>query len=112
ASTNAGIDITGGSSQTGNLLSNKNNAGTVLSGFAAGGGLLMDISSTSALHIYNGATATFVVDTANTRLGIGTSTPATNFSLVGDMFLNTSNITLGTTTSIKGSTTTINAIAT
>jgi hypothetical protein len=44
--------------------------------------------------------------------GIGTTSPAQKFSLVGDMFLNTSNIWLGTTTSATGSTSTIFALAT
>ncbi|MBA3732859.1 DUF5011 domain-containing protein [Patescibacteria group bacterium] len=46
------------------------------------------------------------------KVGIGTSSPSQKFSLVGDMFLNTSNIWLGTTTSARGSTTTIFAVAT
>ncbi|MDP2989654.1 MAG: tail fiber domain-containing protein, partial [Kiritimatiellota bacterium] len=62
--------------QTANLLENRNNAGTFLSGFTASGGLLLNIASTTALTVQNGSgNAAFVVDSTNSRVGVATSTP-------------------------------------
>ena len=78
SSTNAGIDITAGGSQTGNLLNFYSSAGSFLSGFTASGALLFDVSSTTAIQVLNGlATQVFAVDTVNSWLQIATSTSPT-----------------------------------
>jgi hypothetical protein len=52
--------------------------GTFLSGFTAAGGLLMNISSTTAIQIQNGsAVNVFTVDTVNKRLVLATTTSPT-----------------------------------
>jgi hypothetical protein len=78
SSTNAGIDITAGASQTGNLLNLYSSGGTYLSGFTASGGLLMNLSSTTAIDVWNGsASPIFRVDTVNKWLYLATSTSPT-----------------------------------
>jgi len=65
ASTNSGIDITAGVSQAGNLFNFLNSSSQFLSGFTASGGLLMNISSTTALEIQNGGVSKFSFNTAS-----------------------------------------------
>src|SRR3989344_3833861 len=78
SSTNAGIDITAGGSQTGNLLNFYSSAGSFLSGFTASGALLFDVSSTTAIQVLNGsASQVFAVDTVNSWIQIATSTSPT-----------------------------------
>jgi hypothetical protein len=74
SSTNAGLDITAGGSQTGNLLNLYSSAGTLLTNFTAAGGLQLNIASTTALNIMNGVNVTkFNFDTTTGRFGIGTT---------------------------------------
>ena len=76
ASTNSGIDITAGASQTGNLLNFYSSAGTLLSFFTAAGGFQQNISSTTAVRIQNGSAGdVFVVDSTSGLVGIGTASP-------------------------------------
>jgi hypothetical protein len=81
---------------------------SVLSGNAA--------TTTLALVPFTGQTANILdiydtfgvldsVFTASGKLGIGTTSPSKDFSLVGDMYLNTSSIYIGTTTASTASTT-------
>ena len=77
STSNAGLDITAGGSQTGNLLNVYSSGQTLLMGISAYGGLFQNIASTSAFTLANGnGTAFFNVDTLNSRVGIGTSTGA------------------------------------
>ncbi|MDP2729219.1 MAG: hypothetical protein Q8O55_01895, partial [Dehalococcoidales bacterium] len=80
----AGVEITAGPSQTGNLLAIRNNSEVNLARFSASGGLVINIASTSALHIQDGsANSRFIVDSTNGRVGIGTQTPSTLLEVQG-----------------------------
>jgi hypothetical protein len=84
SNTNAGLDITAATGQTSNLLNFYSSAGTFLSGYTASGGLFMNISSTTAINVYNGGgTAAFVVNSASQSVGIGTSTLTYNLNVSG-----------------------------
>jgi len=76
ASTEAGIDLTAVAAQSANLLNLYNSSSVFLSGFTAAGGLLMNISSTTAIALQNGSgSAVFTVPsnsvTATTTLNTG-----------------------------------------
>ena len=80
---NAGLDITAGGSQSGNLLNVYSSGGTVLSGITANGGLFANISSTAALSVQNGsAVSIFSVDTLNGVVNIATSSSSTINSIL------------------------------
>ncbi len=84
SNTNAGLDITAATGQTANLLNFYSSAGTFLSGYTAAGGLFMNMSSTTAINVYNGAgTPAFVVNSASQSVGIGTSTLTYNLNVSG-----------------------------
>lgn len=84
SNTNAGIDITAGTGQTANLLNMYSSGGTFLSGFTAAGGLFMNISSSTAINMYDGsASAAFVVNSTGKSVGIGTSTLTYNLNVSG-----------------------------
>ncbi|NMB48775.1 hypothetical protein GYA13_05085, partial [Candidatus Kuenenbacteria bacterium] len=76
ASTEAGVDVTAVAAQSANLLNLFNSSSVFLSGFTASGGLLMNISSSSAVALQNGSgTAVLTVPsnsaTATTTLNTG-----------------------------------------
>ena len=74
---NAGLDITAGGSQAGNLLNVYSSGSTLLSGISAYGGWFENIASTSALYIQNGSGVTVAnIDTINRRVGVNTTTGA------------------------------------
>ena len=82
--TSAGVDITAATGQTSNLLNFFSSGSTFMSGFTAAGGLFMNMSSTSAINIYDGsANAAFVVDSTNRNAGVGTSTLTYDFTVQG-----------------------------
>ncbi len=82
SNSNAGIDITSATGQTSNLLNMYSSGGTFLSGFTASGGLFMNISSTTALNMFDGSgNAAFVVNTTGKSIGVGTSTLAYAFTV-------------------------------
>ncbi|MBI4093035.1 MAG: NYN domain-containing protein, partial [Candidatus Kerfeldbacteria bacterium] len=74
-----GIRVThSGTSPTANMLEFQSQAGTFLSGFTAAGGLLMNISSTSAVAIQDGSGGSVVrIDTTSVAAGIYTTGRAT-----------------------------------
>lgn len=104
--------ITAAASQAQNLLQINNSSNAFLSGFTGTGGLLMNISSTTAFVLQNAGTNHFVIDssgaTASTTLrgglvvdtntlvananenvvGIGTAVPSTTLNVVGTTRLN------------------------
>jgi len=72
---NAGIDITAATGQTSNLLNMYSSGGTYISGFTAAGGLFMNMSSSTAINVYDGSgNAAFIVSSSGKSLGVGTST--------------------------------------
>ncbi len=74
-STAAGLDITASVGETANLLNLYSSGSTFLSGFTASGGLFMNISSTTAINVYDGSgNAAFVVSSSGHSAGVGTST--------------------------------------
>ena len=82
---NSGIDITASAGQSANLLNFYSSASTFLSGFTSAGGLFMNISSTTAINVYDGSgAAAFVVDSNGKKVGVGTSTLTYNFNVSGD----------------------------
>ncbi len=100
ATTNSGLVINAIGSATANLFETRNSSGTFLSGFTASGGLLMNTASDTAFVIQNGSgTNQFVIDTNFTT--IGTTTAATSLVIDTDTFVVNSNeneIGIGTAT--------------
>jgi hypothetical protein len=89
SNSNAGIDITAATGQTANLLNMYSSGGTFLSGFTAAGGLFMNVSSSTAINMYDGSgNASFVVNSTAADVGIGTSTLAYDFTVQGNQSAN------------------------
>ncbi|MEK7212320.1 MAG: hypothetical protein AAB686_01430, partial [Patescibacteria group bacterium] len=74
AASRTGLAVRAASAATANLLELQSSTGTFLSGFTAAGGLLMNISSTTALSVQNGSGAQ--VFTVNTGTGDYATTTA------------------------------------
>ncbi len=120
ATTIAGI-LQGTQSQTANLLEFRNFGSAFLSGFTASGGLLMNLSSTTAMNIQNGSgVPVFQVDSTNSRasstnfivsnrattssLVLGTDrNPTGNFGSQGDLWAGRATTTNLAVTSINAS---------
>ena len=81
-----GLIVQGASSQTANLLQLNNDSGALLSAFTADGGLLINISSTTALEVQNGSgSSVFVVNTTGggtVTTGSATTTGTHHFGQV------------------------------
>ena len=74
SASNSGITITGGTSQTGNLLELQDSSGTMLTRFSASGGLFMNIASDSAIDIRNGSNiSVFTVNTNSQSASISSN---------------------------------------
>jgi hypothetical protein len=91
SSTNAGLDITAGGSQTGNLLNIYSSGGTVLLGVSNVGGLVQNVSSTTAFQLQNGSgSMVFNVDTVGGKVGIGTTTGMSALDIISTISINES----------------------
>jgi hypothetical protein len=85
STSDSGIDITADSGQTANLLNLYSSAGSFLSGFTASGGLLMQISSTTAINVTDSSgVSAFVVNSTGKSFGVGTSTLTYTMNVSGD----------------------------
>jgi hypothetical protein len=86
ASGNAGLDITAGGAQTGNLLNFFSSGGATLLSVTASGGLVQNVASTTAFQIQNGAgSLVFNIDTVGKKIGLGTSTGISAFDIISDI---------------------------
>jgi hypothetical protein len=95
---NAGMDITAGGSQTGNLLGFYSSGSTLLSGFSSYGGLFLQISSTTAINVTNTSGATvFAANTSDKTIVLATTSSPT-MSTDGELAIGDS----GTTTANAG----------
>ncbi|MDO8716111.1 MAG: hypothetical protein Q7J73_04815, partial [Dehalococcoidales bacterium] len=80
SATDAGIDITAGASQTGNLLNFYDSSSNLLTHFSATGGLVINKASSSAFVIQNGSgVSRFVID-SNVTTGTLASISATSLT--------------------------------
>ncbi len=93
SSSNAGIDVTAGGSQTGNLFNLFSSGGTPLAVFMADGGFLQNISSTTAFRLQSGAgVPLFNVDTLNSKFIFGTTTSGVAMvDIISDLSVSESN---------------------
>jgi hypothetical protein len=102
-SSNAGIDITAGGSQTGNLLNLYSSGGTLLSFFTAAGGFQQNISSSTAVRIQDGSgNDVFMVNSTTGNIGIGTTTPSSKLSITDTTAGLHNVLAISTTTSTGG----------
>jgi hypothetical protein len=98
-SNNAGIDITAGGGQTGNLLNFFSSGGTPLAFFTAAGGFQQNISSSTALRIQDGmSNDVFVVNSTSGNIGIGTTTPYARLAIVDSTTALRDELLIATTT--------------
>jgi len=99
AGTNA-LVVKAAASATGNLFQLQNSSGTFLSGFTAAGGLLMNISSTTALNVQNGSgSPIFQVNSASTEAGIDVTAVAAQTANLLNIYNSSSQFLSGFTVS-------------